>query len=172
MRFLLVVAGIALFAALLGRAIDYEHARAQPPPVVLEQPGTRYQGKTARWWAKRAVQARKDANARGRTIRRLKRELAARHAPSSVRAIALASVAYRVSFNTLYRKASCETGGTLSPFAYNRSSHASGLFQFLPSTWRSTPYGRYSIWDPYANALAAAWMHSPAVGRGGEWVCR
>ena len=30
-----------------------------------------YQGKTARWWARRAVQARKDANARGHTIRRL-----------------------------------------------------------------------------------------------------
>ena len=28
------------------------------------------QGKGVRWWARRAVQARKDANARGRTIRR------------------------------------------------------------------------------------------------------
>lgn len=34
-----------------------------------------YQGKTAKWWAKRAVQARKDANARGRTIRRLRRTI-------------------------------------------------------------------------------------------------
>lgn len=34
-----------------------------------------YQGKSVRWWARRAVQARKDANARGRTIRRLQREL-------------------------------------------------------------------------------------------------
>jgi hypothetical protein len=129
-----------------------------------------YQGKTAYWWAHRAVQARKDANARGRTIRRLKTELRNRHQFSSVRAIGLASVAYHVSFSTLYRKASCETGGTLSPYARNRSSSASGLFQFLTSTWASTPYARYSIWDPYANSLAAAWMH--AHGRGGEWSCR
>jgi len=32
-------------------------------------PSATYQGKTAKWWAKRAVQARKDANARGRTIK-------------------------------------------------------------------------------------------------------
>jgi len=31
-------------------------------------PSATYQGKTAKWWAKRAVQARKDANARGRTL--------------------------------------------------------------------------------------------------------
>ena len=49
------------------------------PPIALEQPGYRYQGKTARWWARRAVQARKDANARGRTIRRLQREIRMQH---------------------------------------------------------------------------------------------
>lgn len=171
-RLLLTLAIVVFFAWAVPRAVDHELAKGSGPNVALAaaNPAGLWQGKSARWWARRAVQARKDSNARGRTIRRLKRELAIRHAPSSVRAIALASVAYRVSFSTLYRKASCETGGTLSPFAYNRSSHASGLFQFLPSTWRSTPYGRYSIWDPYANALAAGWMHS--AGRGGEWVCK
>ena len=37
-------------------------------------------------------------------------------------------------------------------------SHASGLMQFLPSTWASTPFAAYgfSVWDLNANALAAA----------------
>lgn len=37
------------------------------------------------------------------------------------------------------------------------SSHASGLMQFLPSTWARTPFAAYgfSVWDPEANALAA-----------------
>src|SRR4029434_1451859 len=40
-----------------------------------------------------------------------------------------------------------ESGG--NPYAVNRSSGASGLLQFLPSTWRSTPQGRagMSVFD-------------------------
>lgn len=79
MRFLLIVALIAYFAWATGRAVDYELATAGPPPVQLEQPGYRYQGLTARAWARRAVRARKDANARGRTIRRLQREIRMQH---------------------------------------------------------------------------------------------
>jgi hypothetical protein len=71
---------------------------------------------------------------------------------------------------TLWRKARCETAGTFSATSYNRSSGASGLFQFLPGTWRQTPYAPFSVWSPYANALAAGWMH--AHGRGNEWACR
>jgi hypothetical protein len=69
----------------------------------------------------------------------------------------------------LWRKASCETGGTFSPTARNPSG-ATGLYQFLPSTWQTTPYSRFPMTSPYASALAAGWMHS--VGRGGEWACR
>ena len=47
---------------------------------------------------------------------------------------------------------------------------SSGLYQFLPSTWASTPYAGFRVDSPYANALAAGWMH--AHGRGGEWSCR
>jgi hypothetical protein len=68
----------AVMVVLFGRAWDHELARAQEPPIMLEQPGMRWQGRTAQWWAKRAVQARKDANARGRTIVRLRRELHSR----------------------------------------------------------------------------------------------
>lgn len=63
--------------------------------------------------------------------------------------------------------ARCESG--LNPQAYNARSGASGLFQFLPGTWRTTPYASHSIFDAWASANAAAWMWS--VGRRGEWVC-
>jgi hypothetical protein len=63
-----------------------------------------------------------------------------------------------------------------NPNAVNRSSGASGLGQFLASTWRTTPQGRagLSVFDPAANRAAVAWMIS--VGRAGEfstlWGCR
>lgn len=88
--------------------------------------------------------------------------------PAVTEAINLACTVYG-NCATLWRRAGCETGGTFNPRAYN-SSGASGLFQFLPSTWRTTPYRNYSVWSPYANALAAGWMLS--VGRGNEWSCR
>jgi hypothetical protein len=176
-----LLAGILIFAFFVGaaeRAADFEEARAQP---TRQAPATELvDGKDVYWWSRRSRfngrqfrQADKDRDARGRTIRRLKRELAIR--PShSLNAIAYASIAYGVSYSMLRRKAYCETGGTFDPYARNTTAvgreHASGLFQFLPSTFASTPYARYSIWDPYANALAAGWMHR--VGRGGEWACR
>jgi hypothetical protein len=54
--------------------------------------------------------------------------------------------------------------------AVNRSSGASGLFQFLPSTWRTTPQGRagLSVFDPVAARSAARWMLEQ--GRACEWV--
>ena len=69
-----------------------------------------------------------------------------------------------------YRVAWCES--RYDPAAYNRRSGASGLYQFLPSTWRATPQGRAGLspFDPYANAAAAAWLftnHGP-----GHWSCR
>ena len=55
-----------------------------------------------------------------------------------------------------------------TPSARNPSSGASGLLQFLPSTWRSTPYGNLSIWDASAQRLAGRWMIQQ--GRLREWV--
>jgi soluble lytic murein transglycosylase-like protein len=67
------------------------------------------------------------------------------------------------------RVAKCESG--YNPQARNPSG-ASGLFQFMPSTFANTPPGRAggSIWDPVANSQAAAWMYSQ--GRQGEWSCK
>jgi soluble lytic murein transglycosylase-like protein len=67
----------------------------------------------------------------------------------------------------MLRVARCESN--LDPSAYNPRSGASGLFQFLPGTWRTTPFAGNSIFDPWASANAAAWMWS--VGRRGEWSC-
>jgi soluble lytic murein transglycosylase-like protein len=58
----------------------------------------------------------------------------------------------------------------LSAAAARNPSGASGLMQFMPSTWQTTPYRRRSIWSAKYNALAGGWMHS--AGRGNEWSCR
>src|SRR5262245_4841100 len=110
------------------------------------------------------AELREQLRAERRRVRQLTRVL--RHRSSTREAIELACSVYG-SCDTLWRRALCESGG----YRYARNpSGASGLFQFLPSTFASTPFGRFSICSTYANALAAGWMQ--ANGRGHEWVCR
>lgn len=54
--------------------------------------------------------------------------------------------------------------------ATNPRSRAAGEYQFLWSTWASTPQGRAGLspYDPIASREAARWMLS--VGRAREWV--
>lgn len=93
---------------------------------------------------------------------------------STVReAIWVAAVTYRQSASELTRTAYCES--RLNPGSRNgepiyNGEHATGLFQFVPSTWRSTPYKYGDIYNANTNALAAAWMW--AQGRRNEWTCR
>lgn len=54
------------------------------------------------------------------------------------------------------------------PNAVNPRSGASGLGQFLASTWASTPYAARSRFDPWANHAAVCWML--AVGRAREFA--
>jgi len=56
------------------------------------------------------------------------------------------------------------------PNAVNPRSGASGLGQFLRSTWATTPQGRagFSVFDPVANRAAVAWMIQ--AGRGREFA--
>lgn len=68
----------------------------------------------------------------------------------------------------MLRVARCES--VLDPNAVNPYSNASGLFQFLPGTWATTPFASQNIFDPVANANAAGWMWS--VGRRNEWTCQ
>jgi hypothetical protein len=56
-----------------------------------------------------------------------------------------------------------------NPRAVNPRSGASGLGQFLSSTWKTTPQGRagLSVFDPAANRAAVEYML--AAGRAGEF---
>jgi transglycosylase-like protein with SLT domain/SH3 domain-containing protein len=67
----------------------------------------------------------------------------------------------------MVRVARCESG--LNPSAVGGGQYY-GLFQFVPSTFSGTPYGDKSIFDPSANAGAAAWMWSQ--GHKSEWSCQ
>ena len=79
-----------------------------------------------------------------------------------------AAAAYGQSPADMERVARCES--SLNPRAVDPSGSYHGLFQFVPSTFAGTPYGDQDIYDPWANAHAAAWMWSE--GRRGEWVCQ
>jgi soluble lytic murein transglycosylase-like protein len=66
------------------------------------------------------------------------------------------------------RVAKCESG--YNPYAVNRSSGASGLFQFLPSTWAGLPWRSSSPFDPNANAQAAAYLYNRSGPN--QWQCK
>ena len=65
------------------------------------------------------------------------------------------------------RVANCESH--YNPLAVNRSSGASGLFQFMPSTWNANFPGQ-NIWDPYAQARGALVFYNG--GRQSAWTCK
>jgi hypothetical protein len=76
----------------------------------------------------------------------------------------LGAAAVQWAMNVAY----CES--RYHPNSVNSSSGASGLFQFLPSTWGGTPWASQSPFDPAANAMAAAWLYS-RYGPG-RWTCQ
>jgi Transglycosylase SLT domain len=157
--YLLLIAFLVwLVIVLLGRGSEAPAQEAPPEPqtTTVEVERT-LQGRTVSQWHRAAQRYL----SRSRSLQR-----AIHFDAETSTAIGLACIVYGYC-GDLWRKAACESH--LWRYARNPSG-ASGLYQFLPSTWRSTPFGRYSIFDPYASALAAGWMH--ARGRGGEWVCR
>ena len=83
-----------------------------------------------------------------------------------------ASAAYGVSAVQMRRISWCES--RWFPGAYNRSSGASGLFQFIPRTWRwasaQAGYGGHSPFEAEANVFSAAWLLR--YGGAQHWVCR
>ncbi len=56
------------------------------------------------------------------------------------------------------------------PNSVNSDSGASGLFQFLPSTWAGSPWHAQSPFDPVANSQAAAWLYHTYGPQ--RWVCQ
>jgi soluble lytic murein transglycosylase-like protein len=65
------------------------------------------------------------------------------------------------------RVAHCES--RYNPLAVNASSGASGLFQFMPSTWNAY-FAGWNIWDPYAQARAALVFYNR--GATNAWTCK
>ena len=94
-------------------------------------------------------------------------------APGDIQAIIVAAAArWGADPTQLLRVAYCESH--YNPNAVNASSGASGLFQFLASTWAANSvragYGGVSVFDPVANANTAAMMF--ANGQSGQWSCK
>src|SRR4029077_13665734 len=126
-------AGALLASLILAGAITVTNADGRHDNIGTVQTGL-YRNHSAAYWAWKFRR-------RTRQLQAVRHEL--RHKPTVVEAINLTCAVYGWC-STLWRKAGCETGGTYSPTARNASG-ASGLFQFLPSTWRSTPFARFSI---------------------------
>lgn len=183
MRLLLALLALVLAVVLLTLTPRWAFGAADRTPVerTTSAAEATYQGKSARWWTRRAVQARKDANARGRTIKRLKAELRRRYEPSFEHYFTIAALAYADGLRRhgytradLERRGRCESVNFTDFYnetpIYN-GEHAQGVMGFIPSTFASTPYRGLDVrYDHLANIMAGAWMH--AVGRGGEWACR
>lgn len=72
----------------------------------------------------------------------------------------------------LLRVSYCES--RYNPNAFNASSGASGLFQFLATTWAPNSaragYAGASVFDPVANANTAAYMFG--IGQARQWACK
>lgn len=165
MAVILVIAFlIALITAVASRGRADSKGTGQPAVLARSDPGEVNLNPSADYWHKRFKKMRLYALKLEHHVGRVSTIL--KHRASVTEAINLACASYGHCAE-LWRKARCES--RFDPRAANPSG-SKGLFQFLDSTWASTPYGRMSVWSPYANALAAGWMH--AHGRGGEWSCR
>jgi hypothetical protein len=129
----------------------------------------RIDGEGVEAWRWRALKAERRVERLLAEKQRLLARVAAKLTPTAQEeyAVHLAAIAYGQSEGEMRRVADCESHFYAG--AKNPNSTASGLFQFLTSTWASTPYGHLNIYEPVANALAAGWMWD--VGRRGEWVC-
>ena len=100
-----------------------------------------------------------------RCVERVARKQCSRSHP--IACLRRGALHWRVPTAVLVRKARCES--RLRWWAFNPSG-ATGLLQFLPSTWQTTPYADKPIWSVKWQGLAGGYMH--AAGRGGEWSCR
>lgn len=162
----MIVALLALAVAAL--ALYLTSAQASLTPET-------YQGKTARAWYVQLhkverVKLRQTQKKLGAVIRsRIALRKAFVHRPSSLEAIRLASITYGASYSEMVRIASCESPGLVTNL--RNASSASGLFQFLDSTWARSRYGSEDVYSPYANALAAAWLWRADGRSWREWVC-
>lgn len=130
----------------------------------------RFKGKGGEFWHWRYKQEKKAKHQAYFMIHTLLKQQRKEYKRDVSYAISLASSTFNVSAGELWSVARCETGNTFNPYARNRTSSASGLFQFLDSTWASQGIRGFSVFDPVANALGAARI----VARQGwrQWSCK
>ena len=83
-----------------------------------------------------------------------------------VACIRRAAIHHHQPFADALRVARCES--SLDP--YNEYVGHHGLYQFLTSTWATTPYRGHWIYSAKWQSLAAMWMWR--VGRRSEWQCQ
>jgi hypothetical protein len=83
--------------------------------------------------------------------------------------IRLAVAAFGADASDMRTICGCESGCGRQKYAESGTG-AAGSFQFLPSTWRHTPFAGFDVFDPVANSLAAAWLHAKD-GSWREWSC-
>ncbi len=150
-----------------------------PTPASTPQIRTKFQGRTAQQWHSvalaRLYQRDRAAAKAGEATRRLRRVVATLKrerglqrvgAPTVSYAIHLAATTFGVE-TEMNRVASCESGHSASAV----NGQYRGVFQEGPMFERG-PFGQagFSVWDPVANAMTAAWT----VSRGGwsQWSCK
>jgi hypothetical protein len=123
----------------------------------------------ARKQDKKRIRPRKKRRDKGKNKKKKNDRCKNRYSEKEILAfIRKAAKKYGQSKKAMERVARCES--VLDPCAVNRSGPYYGLYQFLKSTWKTTPYKNRSIWDPKAQALATAWMWKQ--GRKNEWACK
>ena len=177
-RLLALIVGVAIVAtaaSLAGFALA-----AEPSPREVGVGLIRFKGHGPEYWYNRAtlryrqVKAARKVNARLVAAMRRQQRLILRQ-PTTRTAIEVAAIVYDQPLDDMMRVAGCETGWTYDPKARNdqpiyNGEHATGLFQFIPSTWASTPFAKFDIYNGWINALAAGWMW--ANHRRSEWACK
>lgn len=131
-----------------------------------------YKGRSAEAWHWKYTKLKRAHARQGASFRAYQRRVArgVHGRRDSLYAIRLASATFHVPYYEMMAVAMCETGHTLNPYSKNSSSSAAGLFQFLDSTWASQGITGHSVYDPVANALAAARIASREGWR--QWVCK
>lgn len=162
MRFLVGVLAMFVAVVVLAFVPRWAFATGETTPVerTASATETTYQGKGVRWWARRAVQARKDANARGRTIRRLRAELASREIGPTL----AIRIVFGVYAEQALRVAWCESRWHTGA----RNGQYLGLFQM-----GDYARGRYGHSGTALGQAQAAYRYFVASGRDwSPWECK
>jgi hypothetical protein len=162
----------AAMAALVGAALaafsrDEGAARKFRDQRTWRKSGKRKKGKEDK--KRRKDKKRKKSKSKNKKNKGTSKGCKVKHSEKQILDfIAKAAKKYGQSNKAMVRVARCES--SLNPCAYNKGGPYFGLYQFLKSTWKTTPYKDKSIYDPEAQALAAGWMWKQ--GRKNEWACQ